>query len=141
MYELRFVRATARSPSSFVRPYSHRPRLVVDRIESLLRSVEDVVAAEVENGARRAREIRRAVDVHRPRERRIALACIDAGDRAVDEDVGVQLPNHSLHRRRIDDVELAMAEADRAEAFDSGAADEPRRSGDDDPHPEMLFLL
>src|SRR5581483_1915733 len=77
MYELRFVRATARSPSSFVRPYSHRPRLVVDRIESLLRSVEDVVAAEVENGARRAREIRRAVDVHRPRERRIALACID----------------------------------------------------------------
>src|SRR5205085_4906327 len=65
-------------PSIFV----DRARLLLDGVEALFRSVENVVAAEVHDRGRVFGEDRRTVDVYRASERGIVLALVHADDSA-----------------------------------------------------------
>ena len=103
-------------------------------MKPLVTPVEHVIAAEVHDRRCDSSEIRRTVDVHRARQRRIALTFVDADHRAVDDEIGTQIGDHFLNCRRIGDVEIAMSEARRAEMLHGRAADQARCSRNDNPH-------
>ena len=73
--------------------------------------VEDVVGREVHEPRRAQRQLAHGADVDRPRLVGLGLAHVDVVERrAVEDDVGLDLVERAVQRRRVGDVELGVRE-------------------------------